>query len=209
MDNINFKARCIANTSNVYKKAKTHIDIYELSNKDNNFIKKLGASVDYKKLMPELCDYYQFRWQKVFNYAVESALNKENKAYLAVSNNKPCGIMTFYEHGNNIVLDSICDIPQNNGRRVNYTGSTLICLLYQIAQRLNVKGISLSAVTDGPIDVVAKYIQKGFKITEQDEVYTQMYCSKYKFKEKLAELLENISYRSINNTEEVSLDGII
>ena len=85
----------------------------------------------------------------------------------------------------------------------------MFCLLYKIAEELNVKGISLAAVPDGPIDVVSKYLDKGFKIINQNELYTDMFCSKYKIREKLKELLSNISYKTIKKSKDVSLDEFI
>ncbi len=209
MNSINFRARKIAETKNIYKKVATDIDLYELTKRDNLFLVKLAGSTNFSKLVPDMCEYYQYRWQRVFNYAIESAINPNYRAFIALHNNKPCGIMTCKQDGNNLYLDSICDIPVKGGKRVNYTGSTLFCLLYKIAEELNVKGISLAAVPDGPIDVVSKYLDKGFKIINQNELYTDMFCSKYKIREKLKELLSNISYKTIKKSKDVSLDEFI
>lgn len=202
-----FKARHIASTKNVYKNITTNIDLYELSKRDKNFLKKLQAEVDCSKRLPNLCEYYRKRWQKVFNYAIDNALNtKDMKTYMAFSKNKPCGIMTVEENGNKLYLDSICDIPDKQGKRVNYTGSTLFCQLFKLADEVKAKAIELSAVPDGAINVVKKYEDKGFKIVNQTEDYVMMECSKFKLREQLVKLLSEISYKPVKNPEEINLN---
>ena len=102
--------------------------------------------------MRDIPEFDRKRWQKVFNYAVESAQDAGSKAYLAVSNSRPCGILSFFDDIKSFYLDAICDIPQPNGKRVNYTGSTLFYQMFKLAEELKIKLIKL---TDEKIKIVA------------------------------------------------------
>ena len=206
---VNFKAKHIAVTKNTYKNICTKIDLYELTKRDRDFLDNLQKKVDYSKLMPGLCEFDQKRWQKVFDYGIESAKLSDYRTYVAVSRNKPCGFLTFAKDGNNIILDCICDIPVEKNKRVNYTGSTLFCQLFKAADDLKAKCIELKAVIDGPVNVIKKYKEKGFKETGTQDNYIKMSCNKFKIREQLMELLSQISYKSVKKSEEVNLNDLI
>lgn len=210
INNLSFRAKHIATTKNIYKNISTKIDLYELGKHDKDFLQNLKKKVNYSERIQNLSEYSTTRWQRVFNYAIESATNlRDTKTYMAFSNSKPCGIMTFIEDCNKLYLDCICDIPQKNGERVNYTGSTLFCELFKYANDIKAKSITLSAVPDGPFDVVSKYKAKGFKIIDQAKDYVEMECSKFKAKEQLDKLLSEISYKPVKNNEETNLNEFI
>lgn len=205
---INFQARQTAVTKNTFKNITTKIDLYELGAGDRNFLEKLKSSVDFDKSLAKIPEFDRKRWQKVFNYTVESAKNRENRAFVAISNSKPCGLLSFYEDAKSLYLDAICDIPQNNGRRINFTGSTLFYQLFKIAEELKVKCINLAAVIDGPIDVITKYKEKGFKETGSEDEYITMTCNKYKIKEQLEKLSSEIQYKAVKNAPNKSLNDL-
>lgn len=48
-----FKGIHIANSTNWVKNIETSIDLYQITNKDRDFLKKLQDSVDMKRLMPD------------------------------------------------------------------------------------------------------------------------------------------------------------
>lgn len=206
---INFKARQTAVTKNMFKSVATRIDLYELGANDKKFLEKLKSSVDFDKNLAQIPEFDRKRWQKVFNYTIESAKNPDNCAFVAISSSKPCGIISFWEDAKSLYLDAICDIPQNNGRRINFTGSTLFYQLFKIAEKLKVKCINLAAVIDGPFDVISKYKEKGFKETGSEGEYITMTCNKYKIKEQLEKLSSEIQYKPVINAPNRNLNDLI
>lgn len=208
MNDISFRAKPIATTKNIYKKVATKIDIYELTPRDKQYLEDLRKNTDYKKLAPDLCEYAQKRWQKVFNYAIDEAQSKYNKSYIAIHEGKPCGIMAVGDDISGLKLECICDIPSKDGKRVNYTGSTLFCQLFKLADELKSKCINLSAVPDGPFNVVKKYQEKGFKTIDQSSDYVEMRCNKYNIKEQLNELLSKITYKPLKGDKEIDLSDL-
>ena len=208
ISNQTFRAKHLAVTKNKFKNVTTKIDLYELTSKDKKFLEKLKDSVDFDKSLRDMPEFDRKRWQKVFNYAVESAQNSDSRAYLAMSNSRPCGILSFFDDIKSFYLDAICDIPQPNGKRVNYTGSTLFYQMFKLAEELKIKLIKLSAVIDGPIDVVSKYKEKGFKEIGMDDEYVKMSCNKYEIKEQLKKLSSNIQYKTLNS-ENKNLEDLI
>ena len=94
---INFKAVKIAKTQSFVDGIKTEIDIYRLSHKDCSFLNNLAQTIEPAKLMPKDAQKYGFeRWKEIFLYAIENAMRPEYRSYLAVTQNKPCGLINFY-----------------------------------------------------------------------------------------------------------------
>ena len=207
--NINFKAIKVAETKNVFRNISTNIDIYKLNFNDKKNLDLLCDKVDFKECLNNLSEYDRNRWKKVFEYTIESAKSKDSNAFLAISNEKPCGIISFFEDKNKIYLDSICAIPQKNSKRVNYVGSTLFYQLFKFADEAKSKCIDLLAVANGPIDVISKYVSKGFRKQGMDGEYVKMSCNKYKIKEQLHELSQNIEYKKCNKSDNVDLFNLI
>ena len=150
--------------------------------------------VDFNKLCPQLTKVLQDRWQKVFKYCIAMAQDFDHTSYIAVSDNKPCGILTFVED-QNFLLDGICAVPNELGKKINLVGKTLFYQIFKDANDAEAKAIDLKAINDGPFDVVDKYEKLGFKREYgMDDEYTNMRCNKHKIATQLRELPFEIDY---------------
>lgn len=206
---LNFKAIPIAATKNKFHGVTTKIDLYRLTKSDNSFIRKFASKVNFNDTLKNLNEYDRKRWRQVFDYAVDSILDNENNSIIAFSNNIPCGILSFFDDVRSLYLDVVCNIPQGNGRKVNFCGTTLIYQLFKYADILKVKNIILSAVTDGPFDNVSKYKRLGFKDLGMEGNYVKMSCNQYKIKETLDELSSIIDYKPLNTKQNVRLEDLV
>lgn len=207
-NNTNFKASKIARISTELKgRGISEIDIYSIDRDDYSFLKKLAKRIDYKKLFPKLTEQLQARWQKVFNYCIECATSPENTTYIAIHNNKPCGILTSYQD-RAFSLDGLCTIPQKTNQKVPFVGTSLIFQLFKDAERAGASEINLDAVTDGPFDVVTKYEKLGFKKDPTSVQYAKMRCNKHKIKEQLRELPFKHTYTKLDG-ERVYLEDFL
>ena len=204
-----FGAIPIARTKNKFKGLTTKIDLYELTKSDRKFIENLSLDTDFNKNLSKMEEFDRNRWKKVFDYTIESAQNTENQSVIAFSGHKPCGILSFFDEVSSIFLDAVCAIPQHGGKKVNLGGTTLIYQLFKFAESYKVKNITLSAVTDGPFDVISKYKRLGFKDLGMEGNYVKMSCNQYKIKEKLKELSLIIEYEPVKNPEKVNLEDLI
>ena len=167
-----FKATKIASTYN-YVRGTTCIDIFKLSSEDKNFLHKLSERILIKNLCPKLKASFQERWQKVFDYCIQEAKEKENQTYIAISNYTPCASLTYSNDGSkNNYLNGVCSIPNPKGKKVPLAGQTLIYQLFLDSYKeLDKKGIVLEAIHNGPVNVVQKYEKMGFtKISEIEGV---------------------------------------
>lgn len=209
-NNLNFKAIHIARTQNIAKKSAPIIDIYKLTGKDAKFLNELREQKNFKELMPELTEYDANRWQKVFEYGIDSAQIPYYNSYLAVSENKPCGLLVLEELGpQRLILDCICKIPTKKSTTTKGAGEALFTQMFKYADEKSAKSIDLKAVTDGPFDVVKKYENLGFLNIGWDEMYVHMSCHKFKIKEQLKKLLAQISYKPTKTSENVNLDYLL
>lgn len=209
-NNINpqFKAHKIAQIrASINKNQFSDIDIYSIHKNDFPCLKKLENSIDFKTLFPSLTKNLQERWKRVLSYCIDCAEDIENRTFLAVKENKPCGILTFTE-GRSFHLDGLCSIPQETDKKVPFVGLSLMYQLFKNAQAYKCSEIKLEAVTDGPFDVVQKYEKLGFKKDITTYPYTEMRCNKYQIKEQLKNFQEKLEYIP-QEAERVSLTNII
>lgn len=194
----NFEAYKIARVTASLKNQRTSdIDIFALTRSDKTFLDKLEKQVNYKKLFPKLCESLQKRWQKVFQYCVACAHDPDNRTYVAMHNNKPCGIMV-YVPSNSLYLEGLCSIPQEPNKKIPFVGDTLLYQLFTDAKISESAEIRLKAVTDGPFDVVKKYEARGFKKDPTTVPYSEMCCNKYKIKEQLNDNFSHLKYESLD-----------
>ena len=187
----NFRAVKVGSARNIINGVTTDIDVYQLYKKDLAFLEKLAETTDFNKLPLKLSAKMCKRWQHILNYCVTRTFKKEdNTTFVAVNQNKICGIMTCAKPENNILdLEGICSIPKRNGKRVPLLGKTLFYYLFKNAKDDGISGISLKAIKDGPFDLVQKYEGIGFKTCKNaDEEYVHMFCNKHKIAEQLNEL---------------------
>lgn len=206
--NQSFKAVRVANTQNFLHGVGTDIELYKLGREDKRFLQEWLKKVDFKKLCPKLSQVLQERWQKVFAYCVAMAQDFDHTSYVAVSDNKPCGILTFIKD-RSFYLDGICAVPTEVGQKVNLTGKTLFYQIFKDAQEDDAKEIVLKAINDGPFDVVDKYEKLGFKREySADDEYTVMHCNKHKIATQLRELPFEIDYYEAD-TEKVNLNEFL
>lgn len=204
----NFKAIKIANIKTGINNNISSIDLYQLRREDYGFIQKLAKKINFENTENKISEYYKNRWQKVFKYCIETAFDHFNITYIAISQNKPCGIMTF-SNKHSIFLDGICAIPNEQGEKVPFTGKSLLFELFKVANETSAKSINLNAVPDGTFNPVRKYEELGFKrnATQENE-YIAMECNKYKIQEQLKTLSKDIEY-SPYNCEKTQLDQFI
>ena len=202
----NFRAIKIAQTKNYVRGEITNIDIFKLTKEDSSLYEKL-KEISRKKLFPSLEKDIQERWQKVFNYCIETMKEHCNTVYLALSENNPCGIMVIDKDcKKNIFLHGISAVPRKDGKKTNLAGQTLLYQLFKTGSQES-KGIKLEAIHNGPVDVVKKYQDLGFTINSESSNYTEMSCNKYKVEEQLKKFAKQIEYNS-SNEEHVNLENL-
>ena len=190
----NFKAIKIAHTQNLCGSTPINIDIYRLTREDGHFLKKWSDSINFSKLFPKLNQLAIERWEKIFKYSIFSALDSQNISYLAVSDNRPCGIATYCLDRNSFYLDAICSVPIETDKKVKLAGKTLFYQIFRDAKKENARDITLDAVQNGPFDVVKKYEKLGFKKDPTTHPYTKMVCNKHKIATQLKEIPFEIDY---------------
>lgn len=207
----NFKAIKVATTHNTVGRVVTNIDLYKLEKSDKRFLETLKSKVNIKKLFPKLDTLSLERWQHLFEYCVNTfvdSFDDINITYLAIKDNHPCGILTYTDKGSEYYLDGICSIPIEINKKENYVGQTLFLQFFKDFYNNNIKKATLSAVNDGPFNVVDKYKNLGFVKDMTTYPYSKMVCNKYKAKEQIANLSEHIKYKEVES-KKVNLANIL
>ena len=199
-NNINFNAIKVATVKNCVKKDALKIDIYRLTPKDSKFLEKLLNKINYKELYPNLTEAEQKVWQDIFRYCIFKATEKRNTSFIAMSDNKPCGIIC-YAKDKIMNLLGICSIPTDIEKRTPFVGKALFYQAFNDAIESNSTSLQIEAVNDSPIDVVKKYTDLGFKTISSEGRYTQMNINIQKVKEAIKELKTLIKFKKCNPVE--------
>lgn len=194
----NFKALKVATTQNVIGKKVTNIDLYRIQKEDKDFLLNLKNKIDIKKCCPKLHELAINKWQHILNYCVNCALDPEHTTYVAINDGRPSGIISYTYDRCGIYLSGVCSIPTESGKKVSLGGQTMFLQLFKDALGTDSKNISLSAINNGPFNVVNKYKELGFIEDPTSYPYTKMISNKYKFKEKHDELTNIIDYENCN-----------
>ena len=128
--------------------------------------------------------------------------------YIAISENKPCGMMVTYKNRDNLYLDCISKFPLESNKEFNFVGDSLFYHLFEQAKKNNNQNICLRAVTGGPFDVVSKYKKLGFKDFGYVGQYLHMACNKFKINDTIQELSKDIYYEECEDYENVDLNKV-
>ena len=204
----NFKAIKVAEVKGSVVSNMPKFDIYKLEDRDRTFLCDLKRSVKFKDYFSKMSDDLIARWQKIFNYCMDTAISNDNITYLAFWGKHPCGVMT-YQNESPIILDGVCSIPVEKDKKLPFVGKALFYQLFKDAKDADTKGIRLKAVTDGPYDVAKKYEEMGFKREFSDDMeYIDMSCNKHKIKEQLKEFPYEIDYWECDG-EKVNLTDLL
>ena len=196
-----FGARFVAKTKNMLGGKEVNIDLFKLGYEDRNFLNNWLKSIDFSKLYPKLNQLALERWSNILKYCITGTLNNKNISYLAVCDNKPCGIVTYTPEDNGVYVDGICSVPIESNKKVKFVGKTLFYQVFIDANNAKSKEISLDAVNNGPFNVVDKYETLGFKKDPTTQPYTKMICNKYKIADQLQNFSRDIFYESSNNVK--------
>lgn len=206
-----FKATKVATATNMAKNFDTKIDIYKLNPKvDSIFLKKWKEKINIKNLFPKLPEFDKARWQQVFDYSIDSAADRDFTAYVAVNNNKPCGIISYLHNKKNaIFIDGVCSVPIDTNKKVPLAGTTLIYQAFIDAKEKDSEEIVLDAVNNGPFNIIEKYKTFGFKINSVGDKYTNMRCKERQRDEQLKNLEKIIDYTPCETEENIDLTQFI
>ena len=194
--NPNFQAIPVAKTINRIGKLETRIDLWELSTKDKAFLKQLEAKVNMHKLMPNIDEASCKRWHEMLEIASEDTISSRTRSYLAVSDNKPCGIISILSGKRKFKVATVCTWPIETGRKVKMAGQTLFYQMFKAFNKSKANEVTLQAIQDGPFDVVSKYQQLGFSIKCKSRL-VDMAADKRSAKNVMSKLSEVIEYEPL------------
>ena len=206
--NPNFQARQIARTMNCIGKLETKIDLWEVTSRDKTFLKGLLENIDFKNLMPNISSEGVKRWKEMLEISVNDTVAQRVISYLAISENKPCGIISFVPGKKQFYASSICTWPIECGKKVKFAGKTLFYQLFKTFSESKAKEITLKAIKDGPFETVPKYKNIGFQVLD-DKHLVEMSINKYKVKEVYGDLNKIITYTPLEKQSERDLEYLL
>ena len=206
-NSLNFKALRIAKAKNCHKGLTTHIDIYRLTESDNKFLEKLLNNVDFRKLLPSAPQDKLKLYQDVFRASVFNAMDSANTAYVAVSNNLPCGLLAL-RSGKIMNFLDLVSIPVDMNTKVNMTGQILLYQGFLDSQRVNANKIKLEAINGSLGNPVQKYKEWGLEEVSEGERYVEMQCDKLNIEKQLKRFAQKIKYKKVKS-QSTNLESFI
>lgn len=210
-NSINFKGIHIAKSVNRVKNIETAIDLYKVTQKDKEFLKTLDMNTNMKALMPHArITSLEFGiWHDMLHMAVEKSSSSRKKCIIAAVDKKPCGIMTYTPSHNAFELDYICTWPVETDKKVPLAGKTLFKHLFSSFLDSNASKINLTAMRNGPFNIVSKYSSLGFGQNGGENFFTSMTAYRHKIFAKMLELNDMISTTLVKNAEDVDLSKVL
>ncbi len=203
----NFKGIHLATSRTCIKNLETSIDLYEVTNKDRAFLKKLKETVKMSDLMPDkmISKEGYDRWQEMLSLAVDKAAGSDRKTIIAAKDNKPCGIITYKPDKRTYELDCICTWPVEAGKKVALAGQTLFKQMFSEFLKQKSNFIELVAILNGPFPVVHKYMRLGFKQTGGENFLVAMRTNQEQVKNTMKYLDDIIITTPVNDSKDVNL----
>ncbi len=208
-----FQARPIAKTINRIGNLETGIDLWAITHEDKVVLNKIVEKTNIKKLMPDFSRTEQKRWEDMLAIAVDDtiSLTEEKRMYngiLAVTDNKPCGIMSYKLDKNNIYTSCVCTWPIEVGKKVKFAGKTLFYQLFKMLDGSKAKTASLHAIHDGPYPTVPRYQVLGYNVVNHDRL-SEMKINKPRAKESCKKLQKHIEYTPVENGKDIDLSNVL
>ena len=180
--------------------------LFSVNHKDKTFLEKMYDSVDLRKLMPKMPDYYHVVWDEVLRNAVRLTHSSGTKSVLETYNNTPCGILNYKEVNNKYHVNYVATFPTDAGKRIPCAGQILFYELFNRFINSDKQFIRLSAIKISPFDPIIKYLRLGFKMRGGDNYCEIMGINRERALETLSKQKKFIEYKSIENTQFVDLN---
>ena len=209
----NFQAKPIARTINRIGNLETKIDLWAITHEDKVVLNKMLEKTNIKELMPNVSREEHSRWEDMLAIAVDDTISlmEDKKMYqgiLAVTDNKPCGIMSYKFDKNNLYTSCVCTWPIEVGKKVKFAGKTLFYQLFKMLEGSNAKMASLHAIHDGPYPTVPRYQALGYNVANHDRL-TEMKINKPRAKESCKKLKKHIEYAPVENGKDIDLSRVL
>lgn len=180
-------------------------DLYKMTAKDSDFLKKLAENIDLPRLWPGLKETdYQF-WMKVLKGMLDKASSMES--VLITKDGIPCG-------GINYKVDSYnkCNIgyrvtwPVDSGKKAPCAGKILYMQLFKKCLDEGVNSIKTVVCRYGPFSAVAKCCHLGFGMNGGDSYSEIMSISKKGMRNTLDKFQDIIEITPVSESEQKDSD---
>lgn len=202
-----FKGIPVARSTTCIKNMETNIDLFQITNKDKNFLEKLKNIIKMDELYPSkrIQKHEYERWHEMLEVAVNKAFEKGRKCFVAFKENKPCGIITFEQGEKKFHLDCICTWPVETGKKVTLAGQTLFKQMFGNFLESKAGLLDLTAILNGPFDTVSKYSKLGFKQVGGENHLVAMRTNRSNTENTMKKLNDIILTTPIKDADEVDL----
>lgn len=179
--------------------------VFELTSQDNSFLKTMYDKVELEKLTTGIESDKLEIWYTMLKEAINLAKNNENKAYLLSKGKNPCGIITFNPNDKKFEVLRAATWPLKKNEKVPLAGTVLFKKIFEdfLASKANL--IELTAIKNGPYDVISKYIKLGFKPLGGGNFSEFMRTTRDKVCQTAEKLNSIITQTKSNNCENLNL----
>ncbi len=202
----NFTGRLVAVATPVINGIEKEIQIYRVGKKDASFLQKILSEIDVEKLMPSMKDRPNLTiWTKLISQAAED-IGKftKQKAYIAVSEQKPCGIVIVNNNKKQGTLGILASIPTATDELTKGAGSSLITTVLDLAKSKKLSQITLEPLLKGPTDCVGFYKRHNFNFVDPYASAMRIYLQD--IKKTLEKNIIDSGYKKIKKSQETNLE---
>lgn len=202
-----FKANKIAVVRPIIDGAAKEIEIYSLTKKDKNLVKKISDSVNLSKLLPSKVNAPNFSiWQKLIELTSDCMGNfSHQRIFLAVQENKCCGLLLATNNMKNGEVVTFATWPTAVEQKVKKAGSSLFTTFLNIASQKKLKKIKLEPILNGPTDAVGFYKAHGMDFP--DKYASVMVATQSQINKMALQKSKELNYTRLKHPIKVNLEN--
>lgn len=204
-----FAGRLVAVAKPVINGIEKEIEIYRVGKKDASFLQKILSEIDVEKLMPSMKDRPNLQiWTKLISQAAEDiGKYAKQKAYIAVSEQKPCGIVIVNNNRKQSTLGILASIPTGRDELTKGTGSSLITTVLDLAKSKKISQITLEPLLKGPTNCVEFYKKHNFNFVDPYASAMRIYLQD--IKKTLEKNITDSNYKKLKKSKERNLENYL
>lgn len=189
--------------------SKAKYKLYDITQKDCEFLSDLSKKINLEKLMPNMKEGDYFLWNGILHNALESSDLRYKKIFIETINNVPCGVMNYFDSSRMFHVNYVATFPDKSEHRVPCAGQILFNELFRRFINSDAQKIELTASRNAPFSPISTYLKLGFKMFGGNEYSEIMRIREENILETLEKQRKFLTYEPLNYPKDVDLGKII
>jgi hypothetical protein len=184
-------------------------DIYKVTDKDSNFLKKTLDNIDISKLNPNLSEEDSILWSRMLQRTLSLSKMFPTDLLLLTRNNQPCSALKYKRTPYFYDVDSRVSWHDCNAEKAPLAGTVLMLQFYKTFLEDSLNRIKMCVVRNSTFDTIQKAMSLGFASNGGDGYNELMSTSKSRVESIFESYSNKIKLEAIKNAEDKPLESVL